>query len=38
MAKQIDEIQQSIAIILGEIEVLLIENKKEDLLTELRKN
>lgn len=36
MDKQIDEMQQSIAKILGEIEVLIIENKKEEALNLIR--
>ncbi len=37
MDKQIDEIQESIAKILGEIEVLVIEDKKEQALELIRR-
>lgn len=37
MNKQIDEIQESIAKVLGEIEVLVIEDKKEQALELIRR-
>lgn len=37
MSKQIDEMQESIAKILGEIEVLVIEDKKEQSLELIRR-
>lgn len=37
MSKQIDEIQESIVKILGEIEVLVIEGKKEQTLELIRR-
>lgn len=37
MSKQIDEIQESIAKIFGEIEVLLIEDNKEEALELIRR-
>lgn len=37
MDKQIDEMQESIANVLGEIEVLVIENKKEEALELIRR-
>ncbi len=37
MDKQIDEIQESIVNVLGEIEVLVIEDKKDEALELLRR-